>query len=80
MKKSKTMELKKPVRVSLSRQVLTAMESMIRSGKWKVGDRIPAEAELARAFSVSHNTIREALGQHPVEIVGAKIRSLFERN
>ena len=55
------MELKKPVRVSLSRQVLTAMESMIRSGKWKVGDRIPAEAELARAFSVSHNTIREAL-------------------
>ena len=55
------MELKKPVRVSLARQVLTAMESMIRSGKWKVGDRIPAEAELARAFSVSHNTIREAL-------------------
>ena len=36
--RSKTMELKKPVRVSLSRQVLTAMESMIRSGKWKVGD------------------------------------------
>ncbi|WP_455563060.1 FadR/GntR family transcriptional regulator [Akkermansia massiliensis] len=61
MKKPKTMDLKKPVRVSLSRQVLTAMESMIRSGKWKVGDRIPAEAELARAFSVSHNTIREAL-------------------
>ena len=47
MKQSKTMELKKPVRVSLARQVLTAMESMIRSGKWKVGDRIPAEAELA---------------------------------
>ena len=61
MKQSKTMELKKPVRVSLARQVLTAMESMIRSGKWKVGDRIPAEAELARAFSVSHNTIREAV-------------------
>ncbi len=61
MNQSKTMALKKPVRVSLPRQVLTAMESMIRSGKWKVGDRIPAEAELARAFSVSHNTIREAL-------------------
>lgn len=55
------MELKKPVRLSLARQVLNAMESMIRSGKWKVGDRIPAEPELARAFSVSHNTIREAL-------------------
>lgn len=55
------MEMKKPVRISLSRQVLNSMEGMIRSGKWKVGDRIPAEPELARAFSVSHNTIREAL-------------------
>ena len=53
------MDLKKPVRLSLSRQVLNAMEAMIRSGQWQVGDRIPAE--LARAFSVSHNTIREAL-------------------
>ena len=61
MKKGKQMDLKKPVRLSLSRQVLNAMESMIRSGQWKVGDRIPAEPELARAFSVSHNTIREAL-------------------
>lgn len=61
MRRIKTMEMKKPVRISLSRQVLNAMEGMIRSGKWKVGDRIPAEPELARAFSVSHNTIREAL-------------------
>lgn len=55
------MEVKKPVRLSLARQVLNAMEAMIRSGEWQVGDRIPAEPELARAFSVSHNTIREAL-------------------
>lgn len=55
------MEIKKPVRLSLARQVLNAMEAMIRSGEWQVGDRIPAEPELARAFSVSHNTIREAL-------------------
>lgn len=55
------MALKKPVRLSLSRQVLNAMEGMIQSGEWKVGDRIPSEPELARAFSVSHNTIREAL-------------------
>ena len=33
MKQSKTMELKKPVRVSLARQVRTARESMIRAGK-----------------------------------------------
>lgn len=61
MKKEKAMALKKPVRLSLSRQVLNAMEGMIQSGEWKVGDRIPSEPELARAFSVSHNTIREAL-------------------
>ncbi len=53
--------IKKPVRISLARQVLNAMEEMIRSGQWKVGDRIPPEPELARAFAVSHNTIREAL-------------------
>ncbi len=58
---TKAMEIKKPVRLSLARQVLNAMEAMIRSGEWQVGDRIPAEPELARAFSVSHNTIREAL-------------------
>lgn len=55
------MELKKPVRISLSRQVLNAMEGLIREGRWAVGDRIPAEPELAKSFSVSHNTIREAL-------------------
>lgn len=37
------------------------MENQIREGLWKVGDRIPAEPELARLFSVSHNTIREAV-------------------
>lgn len=60
-KEQQAVELKKPVRLSLARQVLNAMEEMIRSGKWRIGDRIPAEPELAKAFSVSHNTIREAL-------------------
>lgn len=55
------MELKKPVRRTLARQILDAMEEMIRHGKWKIGDRIPSEPELAKTFSVSHNTIREAV-------------------
>ncbi|MCC8022059.1 MAG: FadR family transcriptional regulator [Akkermansia sp.] len=55
------MQLRKPVRRSLSRQALETMEEMIRGGQWKVGDRIPSEPELARSLSVSHNTIREAL-------------------
>lgn len=37
------------------------MEDLIRRGRWKVGDRIPSEPELARSFAVSHNTLREAL-------------------
>lgn len=50
-----------PSRKSLSRQVLESMEDWIHSGRWQVGDRIPAEAELARLFKVSHNTVREAV-------------------
>lgn len=55
------MELKKPVRMSLARQVHNAMEQHISTGKWKIGDRIPPEPELARLFDVSHNTVREAV-------------------
>lgn len=55
------MQIRKPIRRSLSRQVLESMEEMIRGGRWNVGDRIPSEPELAQLFSVSHNTIREAL-------------------
>lgn len=55
------MDIKKPVRRSLSRQVSEAMEEMIRRGRWQVGDRIPSEPELAKSFAVSHNTLREAL-------------------
>lgn len=55
------MQIRKPIRRSLSRQVLESMEEMIRGGRWNVGDRIPSEPELAHLFSVSHNTIREAL-------------------
>ncbi len=55
------MKLKKPVRLSLSRQVLNEMETYIRQGQWSIGDKIPSEPELAESFSVSHNTVREAV-------------------
>lgn len=55
------MKLQKPVRMSLTRQVLKVMESYLRDGIWTVGDRIPPEGELAKSFSVSHNTVREAV-------------------
>lgn len=47
--------------MSLTRQVLAVMENYLREGHWAVGDRIPPEPELARNFSVSHNTVREAV-------------------
>ncbi len=53
--------LKKPVRISLARQVLEEMERNIHSGNWPVGGRIPPEPELIRHFGVSRNTVREAV-------------------
>ncbi len=55
------MPVKRPVRKSLARQVRENMESLIREGEWKVGERIPAEPELTEMFQVSHNTLREAV-------------------
>ncbi len=55
------MPVKRPVRKSLARQVRESMESLIREGEWKVGERIPAEPELTEMFQVSHNTLREAV-------------------
>jgi len=43
------------------RQVEKAIRGAILSGELQVGERLPAEAELARQFGVSRTTIREAL-------------------
>ncbi len=48
-------------RQSLAGQLREQMEQLIREGSWPLGERIPAEAELARLFAVSHNTAREAV-------------------
>ena len=55
------LSLPKPKRTSLSSQVVQEIERQIRQGAWQLGERIPAEPELASAFGVSRNTIREAL-------------------
>ncbi len=52
----------RPERVRRPReQVEHQMRSAILSGEFKVGERLPSEAELAKAFGVSRSTIREAL-------------------
>jgi DNA-binding FadR family transcriptional regulator len=48
-------------RLSLTSQVTEQLWAQIRSGEWRVGSRIPTEAELVRALAVGRNTIREAV-------------------
>lgn len=55
------MHLNKPVRLSLSKQILNQMEQLILEGNWSVGTKIPSEPELVEQFGVSRNTIREAV-------------------
>ncbi|RAV06281.1 FadR/GntR family transcriptional regulator [Paenibacillus sp. YN15] len=53
--------LQKTNRLTLVEQVALQIESMIESGKWAVGMRIPAEPELMVELNVSRNTLREAI-------------------
>ncbi|MGH8139863.1 MAG: FadR/GntR family transcriptional regulator [Steroidobacteraceae bacterium] len=56
------MSLSAPTRsATLSVQVAGQLESLIASGQWPVGTRIPAESALVSSLGVSRNTVREAL-------------------
>lgn len=46
----------------LRQTVLLALERELKAGTWKVGEKLPSEAELCRRFSVSRSTIRSAIG------------------
>ena len=48
-------------RYSLSKQVADALEARIEQGEYSVGEKIPTEIELMEMYSVSRNTIREAV-------------------
>ncbi len=54
-------ELSKPMRITLSAQILRQMEQCILSGSWQTGQKIPGEMELMSQFGVSRNTVREAI-------------------
>ena len=55
------MELRPVKKESISEQVFEQMKSQISSGKWKTGEKLPSETELAAIFHVSRVTIRNAL-------------------
>ena len=48
---------------SLHRAVKLQITELIRQGKWKHGQRIPSEPQLARRFSCSIGTLRRAVGE-----------------
>ena len=54
-------DLTLPDRNKLHESVVEFYEGEILSGKLRIGDRLPSEAEIARTFNVSTRTIRDAL-------------------
>lgn len=53
----------KVARVKLSDQVAEQLQTMIRSGEYKEGDKLPTEGVLAERFAVSRITVREAVSK-----------------
>lgn len=49
------------VKSSLSKQIAEQLREAIVSGKFKIGDRLPTEDELAQRYGVSRPSVREAL-------------------
>lgn len=56
------MDKLKPIqRPSVGEQVSEQLKAQLLEGKWKPGEKIPSENELAQAFGVSRVSVREAL-------------------
>ncbi|OAB38253.1 GntR family transcriptional regulator [Paenibacillus macquariensis subsp. defensor] len=53
--------LTKTTRLNLVDQVILQIESLIESGEWEVGKKIPAEPILVVELNVSRNTLREGI-------------------
>ncbi|MFD2116727.1 FadR/GntR family transcriptional regulator [Paenibacillus yanchengensis] len=53
--------LKHTEKQSLVEQAAKQMQQLIETGKWMVGNKIPAEPELMEQLQISRNTLREAI-------------------
>ncbi|MCI8304324.1 MAG: FadR family transcriptional regulator [Lawsonibacter sp.] len=53
--------MKEIQRVSITDAVVTALQEMIESGEYKIGEKMPTEAELCSTLKVSRTSVREAL-------------------
>lgn len=48
-------------RSSLVESTINLIRAQVENGSWKIGERIPKEAELAQMLGVCRNTVREAV-------------------
>ena len=55
------MEIMRVKKVNLTDQVYSQLKSLLLSGEWPEGTKIPSENSLCRQFSVSRVVVREAL-------------------
>ena len=53
--------LRPVMRKTLSQTILCEIITAIKKGLWKPGERMPSENKLADSFSVSRNSVREAI-------------------
>ncbi|MDR3711003.1 MAG: GntR family transcriptional regulator [Capsulimonadaceae bacterium] len=44
------------------REVARALRDEIKAGRWRAGEKLPGELELAREYGVAHMTLRQAIG------------------
>ena len=59
--------------INIRKQIASQLREAIVSGKFKIGDRLPTEDDLARRFQVFSPTVREALKRlAPQNLVPAK--------
>ena len=49
------------VKASISKQIAQQLRDAIVAGRFKCGERLPTEDELAKRYGVSRATVREAL-------------------
>lgn len=58
------MTTKSPRRpTSLTQNVVTSLSERIRSGEFRIGDKLPTESQLMDSFGVSRTVIREAMSR-----------------
>jgi GntR family transcriptional regulator, histidine utilization repressor len=55
-------------------QVKTFVQSRIRAGQWRPGDRVPSETELVKQFSLSRMTVNRALRELAAQGLIVRVR------